>query len=170
MKRFLMIVLVFAIAASAALAQENNNQSMLQLFARTAQTEGITWTFVLLNDRTVDALFQAPGKYAMRARAHQATTFYVQATPEKDLQIDTAFQIEQDGQTFAASSLSIKGFEKGFATKGKRIDGILQLDKKLDLTHPFKIKGANSSAEFKLTEEAVKLSMPLPPPAATPAP
>jgi hypothetical protein len=169
MKKFTVIALVCAFAASAAVAQESNNQSVLQLFARSAQAEGLTWTFVLLNDRTVDALFQAPGKYAMRARAHQATTFYVQATPEKDIQIDTAFDVEQDGQTFAATSLNIKNFEKGVATKGKRIDGIVQLDKKLDLSHPFKIKGTNSAAQFKLTADAVKMSEPMPPPA-TPAP
>jgi len=171
MKKLTIVFVLCVAAVSAAAAQESSNQSLLQLFARSAQTEGITWTFVLLNDRTVDALFQAPGKYAMRARAHQATTFYVQATPEKDVQIDTVFQVEQDGQTLTSQSLNIKGFEKGFATKGKRIDGILQLDKKLDLTHPFKIKCTNNSAaEFKLTDEAVKLSENVPPPAATPAP
>lgn len=171
MKKLSLIVLVCAFAASAAVAQENSNQSVLPLFARSAQTEGLKWTFVLLNDRTVEALFQGDGKYAMRARAHMATTFYVQAVPEKDIQIDTSFAVEQDGQTFAGTSLNIKGFEKGIAAKGKRIDGILQLDnnKKLDLTHPFKIKGAGGSAEFVLTPEALKLSEP-PPPPATPAP
>jgi hypothetical protein len=169
MRKYTVFALVCAIAASAAVAEENNNQSVLQLFARSAQAEGLTWTFVLLNDRTVDALFQAPGKYAMRARAHQATTFYVQATPEKDIPIDISFEVEQDGQTFPASSLNIKNFEKGVATKGRRIDGIVQLDKKLDLSHPFKIKGANSATEFKLTAEAVKMSEPVPPPV-TPAP
>jgi hypothetical protein len=169
MKKLLLIVLVCVLAGSAAAAQENNNHAILQMFARSAQAEGLTWTFVLLNDRTVDALFQGDGKYAMRARAHMATTFYVQALPDKDMQIDTSFEVEQDGQTFAGTSLNIKNFEKGPAAKGKRIDGIVQLNKKLDLSHPFKIRGAGGSAEFTLTAEALKLSEPVPPPV-TPAP
>jgi hypothetical protein len=62
---------------------------------------------VLLNDRTVDVLFEAPGKYAMRARARMATTFFVQGTPEKDIQLDSRFVVEQDGQTVAGTSHNI---------------------------------------------------------------
>jgi len=171
MKRLIAIALVCAFAAFAAAAQEpGNNSTVLKEFTRSGGAEGLAWTFVLLNDRTVDVLFQAPGKYAMRARANQATTFYVQATPDKDTPIDAKFEIEQDGKTIPATSLNIKNFSAGVVAKGNRIDGILQLDRKLDLSHPFKIKGGNTAVEFKLTPEDVKLALPLPPPTATPAP
>jgi len=159
-----------AFAAFLAVAQENNNQSTLKEFTRSGQGDGLTWTFVLLNDRTVEVLFQAPGKYAMRAGANQTTTFYVQATPEKDIQLDPKFEVEQGGKTFAGASHSIKNFAAGAVTKGDRIDAVLQLDQKLNLAHPFKIKGANNfSLEFKLSPEAVQLAQPIPPPAAPPA-
>jgi hypothetical protein len=169
-KRIAGIVMVCAFAALFAAAQENHNQSVLKEFTRSGQADGLTWSFVLLNDRTVDVLFQAPGKYAMRARANQATTFYVQAMPEKDIQLDPKFDVEQNDKTFVASVHSIKNFAAGTVAKGNRIDGILQLDQKLNLSHPFKIKGANNfSLEFKLSPEAVHLAEPIPPPSAQPA-
>ncbi len=171
MKRIIVIAFLCAFATSLAAAQETKNQSLLKEFVRSGGSEGIAWSFVLLNDRTVDILFQAPGKYAMRARANQSTTFYVQATPEKDVQLDTKFEVEQDGKKFAGTSHNIKNFAPGFLTKGNRIDGILQLDQKLNLANPFTIRGANNlSVEFKLTPEAVQLAQPVPPPTAAPAP
>jgi hypothetical protein len=100
-----------------------------------------------------------------------ATTFYIQGTPDKDIQLDTKFVVEQDGQTLTAASHNIKNFADGTATKGVRIDGILQLEKKLDLTHAFRIKGTHAAVEFKLTPEDLKLAEPIAattPPAATP--
>jgi hypothetical protein len=52
--------------------------------------------------------------------------------------------------------------------KGTRIDGILEMEKKLDLSHAFKIKGSRATLEFKFSPEALKL-MESPPPPATPA-
>ncbi len=171
MRRLIVIALVCAFAAAVAAAQEPNNQSVLREFTRSGQAEGLGWSFVLLNDRTVDVLFQAPGKYAMRARANQTTTFYVQGTPEKDVQVNPSFEVEQDGKTFAATSHNIKNFTSGAVAKGIRIDGIVQLSEKLNLSHPFRIKGANNFAlEFKLTPEDVQMAQPLPPPTAASAP
>jgi len=171
MRRTVVIGLVCAFAASVAVGQESNNHSVLKEFTRSGQAEGLAWNFVLLNDRTVDVLFQAPGKYAIRARANQSTTFYVQATPEKDVQVDPKFEVEQDGKTLAGTSHNIKNFAPGSVAKGVRIDGILQLDQKVNLAHPFTIKGANHfSVEFKLSPEAVQLAVPVPPPTAAPAP
>ena len=42
--------------------------------------------------------------------------------------------------------------------KGTRISGLVQLSQKIDVTQPFKIKGAkNAFAEFKLSKGAIKL-------------
>ncbi len=176
MKNLLMVALVCLLAATLVAAQEQNpapnpNVELLKEFTRSAHIDGLTLTFVLLNDRTVDVLFEAPGKYAMRARARMATTFLVQGTPEKDVRLDTRFVVEQDGQTMTGTSHNIKNFTDGAVTKGTRIDGILQMEKKLDLSHAFKIKGGQANVEFKLSPEAVKMAEPLPPPvpaAATP--
>jgi hypothetical protein len=155
MKKVIIVVLVCAFAVVLATAQDNKS-SVLKEFTRSGNMEGITLSFVLLNDKTVDLLFQAPGKYSIRAQANQATTFYVQGVPEKDVKLDNKFVVEQDGQTFPGSSLNIKNFGGGNVSKGQRIDGILQLDKKLDLSRAFTIKGAKSSIEFKLSDVALK--------------
>lgn len=165
MKKIAAIVVVCAVIGSLSFAQDSNpspapntnSQALLKEFTRAIKADGYVLNFVLLNDKTVDVLFQAPGKYAMRARANQATTFYVQGMPDKDIAIETKFVAEQDGQTISGNSLNIKNFDGTKVAKGTRVDGILQLDQKLNLTHPFKIVGTHGSVEFKLTEEALKL-------------
>ncbi len=162
MKKLAIMVVVCAFVGSFAAAQDSNpnaaqnSQALLKEFTRSVKTEAYTLSFVLLTDKTVDVLFSAPGKYAMRARASQSTTFYVQAMPEKDVAIETKFHAEQDGASFAGNSLNIKNFDGSKVIKGTRIDGILQLDKKLNLAHPFKIVGSHGSVDFRLSEEALK--------------
>ena len=166
MRNILMITLVCLLLGSIAGAQEPNpNAALLKEFTRSIHADGVMLSFVLLNDRTVDVLFEAPGKYSIRARARMATTFFVQGIPEKDIMLDTKYTVEQDGQTVAGTSHNIKNFTDGAVTKGARIDGILEMEKKLDLKHPFKIKGSHSAVEFKLSPEALKLAEPLAPPA-----
>jgi hypothetical protein len=147
---------VCAFSISLVVAQEQGSSSVLKEFTRSGSIQGVTLSFVLLTDKTIDLLFKAPGKYAIRARANQATAFYVQGVPTKDIKLDNKFVVEQDGETFDGSSLNINNFEGGNVAKGKRIDGILQLDKKLNLSRAFKIKNANSSVEFKLSDATVK--------------
>jgi hypothetical protein len=160
MKRILTIALVCVSALISIAAQEQKQgtqtSSLLKEFTRSGNIEGVTLNFVLLNDKTVDLLFQAPGKYSMKTRANLATTFYIQGVPEKDVNLDNKFVVEQDGQTFSGSSFSIKNFAGGKVAKGERIDGILQLDKKLNLSHAFKIKSSHGSIEFKLSDAALK--------------
>jgi hypothetical protein len=169
MKRFSMAVLVCLLLAAASLAQEPSpNAAVLKEFTRSIQLDGMTLSFVLLNDRTVDILFAAPGKYAMRARARMATTFFVQGTAAKDTTLNTKFEVEQDGQTVAGASHNIKNFADGAVAKGIRVDGILQLEKKLDLTHAFTIKGKDVSVDFKLDAGALKELEPVAPPATPP--
>ncbi len=166
MAAIVLCLLVTGVSRGQESNQNNPNATLIKEFARSAQADGITMSFVLLNDRTVDLLFEAPGKYAMRARARMTTTFFVQGTAEKDISLDTKFVVEQDGQTLNGESFSIKNFTSGTQAKGTKIDGIIQIEKKVDLTHPFKLKGKNVLVDFKLSPEALKLNEPLPPPAA----
>ncbi len=168
MKEFGAAILVCFLAGAVVVAQEPDTKTLFREFGRSVKSEDITMSFVLLNNQTVDVLFQAPGKYAVRARANQTTTFYVQGMPEKDMEVDTRFFVDQDGQTYEAHSLNIKNFDGNTVPKGTRIDGMIQLDAKLDLTHPFTVRGAHGSVEFILTPEALKMMEP--PAAAAPPP
>jgi hypothetical protein len=161
MKHLAFAVLAIALIGAYIPAQETgqnaNPQEVIAQFTRAMKLDGYTLSFVLLNDKTVDALFQAPGKYAVRARANQATAFYVQGMLEKDVTVETDYSVEQDGQTIPGAIQNIKNFEGGKVSKGERISGIFQLEKKLDLTHPFKIVGSRGNMEFKLSDEALRL-------------
>jgi hypothetical protein len=131
-------------------------QALLKEFSRSERMGNVVLSFVLLNSKTVEVLFSAPGKFAMQARANQATTFYVVGKPDKDITLDTNFVVEQDGQTINGSAVNIKNFEAGPVSKGQRIDGIFQLERKIDVTHAFKIKGSKSTLDFKLSSAALK--------------
>lgn len=165
MKQTIVGIIVCVLALGAIVAQQQEKQpqqeqpsaAMLKHFTRSMNVDGIMMNFVYLNDRTVDVLFQPPGKYAVRAQAKMATLLYVQGTPEKDGKLDTTFYLEQDGQTTEGVARDIKGFKSGAVTKGERINGILQFDRKLDLTRQFTIKNSKSSLKFKLSEEAIGL-------------
>jgi hypothetical protein len=139
------------------LSKEQMNE-IIKAFTRPARMDGVILNFVLLNNKTVDALFQGSGKYAMRARANAATTFLVQGVPEKDITLDPQFEVEQDGKTFKGETVSMKNLEAGRVLKGAPITGLFQLSEKIDVTQPFKIKGIQiASAEFKLSKDAIRL-------------
>lgn len=150
---------VFAMAQEQTPAEGSKpDPSILKEFTRTGTVSGITMNFVLVNDKTVEVLFSGPSKYSLRARARMNTLFYVQGTPEKDVdQLSMKYTMEQDGATVDGTTMNIKNFEGGAVAKGNRIDGLLQFDKKLDPSHPFKIKNAKTSVEFKLSQDALKL-------------
>ena len=169
MKRSLVLVFVcLSFASVVAVAQEADKAAVLKEFTRTGTYDGVTLSFVHLNDRTVEILFQAPGKYALRARANMSTMLYVQGTPEKDVKVDTNFSLVQSGETTKGTTQNIKNFE-GTAVKGQRIDGIVQFDRKIDVAKEFEIKNGATTVKFKLTPEALKLLQKPEPPKPAPA-
>jgi hypothetical protein len=131
-------------------------------YTRQIKYDGLTLSVLLVNNRTVEILFQAPAKYSMRARANQQTLLYVQGTPQKDFELSNAFTIEQDGQTMTGTSTSIKNFVNGKVPAGKRIDGIVEFPKKVDISKPFTVKNGHGEVEFVLTPEAIKALAPPP--------
>jgi hypothetical protein len=128
------------------------------MFERSARINGITLRFVLLNNETVESLFQGAGKYAIRARANMTTVFYIGGRPERDAALNTNFFVEQDGKVHTGEVIDIQNFKSGLVTRGTKIDGLLQLNEKIDVTRPFVIKdSSNFSLEFELSREALRL-------------
>jgi hypothetical protein len=167
-KKMFVIAAIFALFSTLAVAQDSSQteaelskehmNELIKAFTRSARMDGVILSFVLLNDKTIDALFQGNSKYAMRARANSATTFLIQGVPEKDITFDPQFEVEQNGKTFKGKAINMQNLEAGYVLKGARITGLFQLGEKIDVTQPFKIKGAQiASAEFKLYEDAIKL-------------
>jgi len=167
-KRSLLVVVLCLLFSIVVPAQEATQASpeltpaqksaLIKEFARSATMDGVTFNYVLLNNRTIDILFPGDAKYAMRARANAATMFFVQGIPSKDLaQFDPKFVVEQDGKAFESENVNIRNLQAGAVSKGTRIEGLIQLSQKINVTQPFKIKNAESATEFKLSEVAVKL-------------
>jgi hypothetical protein len=163
MKKALFVLLVAAIVAPVMLfAQASpapsaaDSQAAVANYGKSLNSSGVTMNLILLNDKTIDVLFQAPTKFAMRARARMATMVYVQGTPGKDVDLKLNFTIQQGGDPVAGKPVNIKNFDNMKVAKGARIDGVVEFPTKVDLTKSFKIANGSDSVEFKLSEDAVK--------------
>ncbi len=123
----------------------------------------VSFGLVHLNDSTAQIIFQPPTLYSVRARAHTNTMFYVQATPDKNVQIDTTnFVIEQNGETVTSLPTNIKHFEKGKAAvpRGERIEGLLTFSKLVNVSQPFTVKHGEDSVQIKFNGDQVKATAP----------
>ncbi|MBI2820804.1 MAG: hypothetical protein HYX74_01140 [Acidobacteria bacterium] len=157
-KKLWFVLSMLALAATLAFsqAQEGSSQdasSSLKDFTRSLKLNGVILNLVHLNDRTVEALFQPPTLYSIRARAKQRTMLYVQGVPQKEVDLTTVFTIDQAGKTLTGAAHNINHFEDGKVAKGERIDGILEFSEKVDLAKPFKVKNGKESVEFKFSEK-----------------
>jgi hypothetical protein len=170
MKKLLIVTVIVlcALSASVGMTQDSNpaastkdsalTAGTIQQFIRTIRLDGITLSFVLLNNKTVDFLFSGDSKYSIRTRANIATMFFVQGIAEKDLVFDPLFEVVQDGKSFPGEAVNLKNLQTGPLAKGTRISGLVQLSQKINVIQPFTIKGAKyASAEFRLSPDAIKL-------------
>lgn len=136
----------------------SQRSQIIQEFERSVRINGIRFRIVLLNNDTVESLFQGAGKYSIRARANMTTVFYVGARPERDTIFNVDFVVVQDGKKYTGEAINIQNFKSGPVTRGTKIDGLFQLDEKIDVTRPFSIKSSSGfSLEFKLSQEALRL-------------
>jgi hypothetical protein len=167
-KSILVVGMLCALCSAVVIAQDANQPApaldpaqqaaIIKEFTRPVKMDGVILSFVLLNNKTVDVLFSGEGKYSMRAKANMATMFYVQGVPQKDITLDPKFEVEQDGKSFAGEAISMKNLKPGSVAKGTRIEGLIQLNQKINVSQPFAIKNnQNKLTEFKLSPEAVKL-------------
>ncbi|MBP1611161.1 MAG: hypothetical protein H6Q04_3396 [Acidobacteria bacterium] len=163
MKKIVAVALLCFFAIAMAVSQDVDSQaekrdpaSVLKDFTRSTKMQGVNISFVLLNDKTIDLIFSGESRNSIKARASQATGFYVLAVPERDMMISNKFVVEQNGQAHECSSINIENFAGGNVARGQRIKGILQLSVKLDLTRPFVIKNAQNKLEFKLSDSALR--------------
>lgn len=142
------VIFSIILASLSALPADDStsDKELLQKATFTIEANGAKLNFVLLNNKTVEALFSGSSKYSIRARANASTTFYVDGIASKAIIFDPTFEVVQDGHIISAKPISIKNFEQGPLEKGTRIQGLLELGQKLNLYRPFKLK--NTKHEF----------------------
>ena len=169
MKKVMMAFCAIAVALPVALVGQGQDvTSQMKEYSQILSTQSINLTLVHLNDTTVPILFQPPTLFAMRARAKQATMFYVQGTAQKEVEIDTTkFTLSQDGMANGTPT-NIKNFMRGKnkVPQGERVDGVLTFMKQVDLARTFTVNyDQDWGVEFKFTANQIR-SMTPPTPAA----
>jgi hypothetical protein len=155
----MLVFLVVAVCALPALAgaQMADNAKMLQIFSQTVRTDGGNLQIILLNDRTVEALFgNSPAKAAFRTKARMTTVFYVQGQTNKEFEFKPEMTVVQKGETLQGKSTNMKNFTGGKVAKGETISGLVELPKKLDLYEPFKLTLSGESIEFRLNADDLR--------------
>jgi hypothetical protein len=154
-----LVLLVAAVCALPALAgaQMADPAKMLQIFSQTVRTDGGNLQVILLNDRTVEALFGAsPAKAAFRTKARMTTVFYVQGTTNKEFEFKPEMTVVQKGETLQGKSTSMKNFAGGKVAKGEVISGLVEMPKKIDLYEPFKLTLTGETIEFRLNADDLR--------------
>jgi hypothetical protein len=130
---------------------------MVQMFSAPVKLDGANMQVIVLNDRTVEALFpQSQAKAALRTKGRMTTVFFIQGKTTKDLEFDPTVKVEQKGKTFDGKASSMKNFTAGKIPKGESIQGMVELPEKVDLYAPFKVTLSGKTVEFRLSEDDVR--------------
>lgn len=158
MKKVFALLVVAACALPVlAGAQQVANAKMLQIFSAQARPDWGSLQVILLNDRTVEALFGAsPAKAAFRTKARMTSVFFVQGTANKAFEFKSEVTATQKGETLEGKVTPMKNFAGGKVAKGEQIQGLVELPKKLDLYESFKITVGGQAVDFNLNEDDVR--------------
>lgn len=158
MKKVLALLVVAACALPVCgAAQQVDNQKMLQAFSAQARPDWGNLQVVLLNDRTVEALFgTSPAKAAFRTKARMTSVFFIQGTANKDFELKPDVTVTQKGETLTGKVTPMKNFAAGKVKKGDQLQGLVELEKKLDLYEPFKVIVGAQAVDFNLSDDDVR--------------
>jgi len=138
-------------------AQQVDNAKMLQMFSAQARPDWGNLQVILLNDRTVEALFgSSPAKAAFRTKARMTSVFFVQGTANKEFELKPEVTVTQKGETLAGKVTPMKNFAGGKVSKGEQIQGLVELPKKLDLYESFKVTVGGHSVDFNLNDDDIR--------------
>lgn len=155
-------VLALLVAAACVLpvlaaAQQMDNAKMVQAFSAQARADWGNLNVILLNDRTVEALFgTSPAKAAFRTKARMTSVFFIQGTANKNFEFTPEVTVTQKGETLTGKVTPMKNFAGGKVAKGEQLQGLIELSKKLDLYESFKVTVGGQAVEFNLNEDDVR--------------
>jgi len=157
MKKVLALLAVAACALPVLVGAQGDNAKMLQIFSAQQRTDWGNLQVIVLNDRTVEALFsQSPAKAAFRTKARMTSVFFVQGTVNKEFQLKPDVNVIQKGETIAGKVTSMKNFSGGKVAKGETIQGLAELPKKIDLFEPFKVSVGGDTVDFRLGADDIR--------------
>ncbi len=154
----LAVVAFVLVAVQQAAGQDRDAavEQVLKDFGRPASTSRVSMMLVHLNDRTTDALFEAPLKYSLRAQARAGTMFYVEGTADGAGELNTDFRIQQGQDQYQARLVNISNFAKGTKlSAGDKIRGIIAIDKLLTLRQKIDVYYGNERVTFEFPPNVV---------------
>ena len=153
----LLIVAACALPVLAGAQQQADNAKMVQAFSAQSRPDWGTLQVILLNDRTVEALFGAsPAKAAFRTKARMTSVFFIQGTANKEFELKPEVTVTQKGETLPGKVTPMKNFTGGKVAKGEQLQGLVELPKKLDLYEPFKVTVGGQNVDFNLNDDDVR--------------
>lgn len=160
MKKALAVLAVAACALPVVIGAQSATDpgKMLQIFSSPIKTDGGMFQVVILNDRTVEALFgTSPAKIALRTKARMTAVFFVQGTAGKDFDFKPEATVVQKGETLEGKPTAVsKNFLAGKLAKGDKVQGMIEFPKQIDLFDPFKFTMNGQTVEFRLNEDDVR--------------
>ena len=157
MKKVLALLAVAACALPVLVGAQGDNAKMLQIFSAQQRTDWGNLQVIVLNDRTVEALFaQSPAKAAFRTKARMTSVFFVQGTVNKEFELKPEVTVVQKGKTLAGKVTSMKNFAGGKVAKGETIQGLAEMPEKIDLFEPFKVTVGTNSVDFRLVADDIR--------------
>ena len=157
MKKVLALLVVAACALPVVLGAQGDNAKMLQIFSSQQRTDWGNLQVIVLNDRTVEALFaSSPAKAAFRTKARMTSVFFVQGTVNKEFELKPEVSVAQKGETVSGKVTSMKNFTGGKVAKGETIQGLVELPKKIDLFEPFKVNVGGTNVDFRLNADDIR--------------
>jgi hypothetical protein len=158
MKKMLTLLVVAACSLPVfAGAQQADNAKMLQIFSAQSRPDWGSLQVIVLNDRTVEALFGAsPAKAAFRTKARMTSVFFIQGTANKAFEFKPDVTVTQRGETLPGKVTPMKNFAGGKVAKGEQIQGLVEISKKLDLYESFKVTIGGQAVDFNLNEDDVR--------------
>src|SRR4029453_142515 len=104
----LLVVSAFVLPVLAG-AQQGENAKNLEMFSAKARPDWGNLQVILLNDRTVDALFgSSPAKAAFRTKARMTSVFFIQGTANKEFELKPDVTVTQKGETLQGKVTPMK--------------------------------------------------------------
>ncbi len=167
MKRLTLALLMMALTVPAAGQTTDTLDSdlIVQEYSSQIENEYMSLMVVHLNDFTTDALFSSPTKYSLRAQARMNIMFYLQGTANRDIAIDTDYDIvqfndaTQESFDLRTTAVNILNFEDGTRiAAGEQFQGIVSSPSRqqINLRGPFGIKQGEFMVLLRLSSDAVE--------------
>ena len=152
------VLLVSSVAARAQEDQTLSHDQVMADFGSVIEEAGLTIRVIHLNDQTVEALFTAPTKYALRGQARKATIFFVQGTVTRPVMVqpDLEWQIRQGADLIPARVHSISNFEANASVgEGDQYSGLVVADQLIDPRTEFTVENGEHRFDFAFSASQI---------------